>query len=230
MLGFDPRACRPATASRSSGGLRWPAGLAALALACWAGCQRGFTAVALDPPEAAADLGGLRISEHRGRVLVITFGFSSCPDVCPLTLSRLKRVYRALGPDGQRVTAAFVTVDPERDRPDRLSAYVAAFDARITPVFLEGAALREALAAYGATAVRRAGDPARYPGASPGEASYSVDHSAGYFVVDTRGLLRLRAPHDIAPERLAGDLLKLLRERHPPPIRVEAAEARLAEP
>lgn len=206
------RRSHPAKGVRPLAGRRWPAGMAALALACSTSCQRGFTSFPVDPPRMAADLGGLRISEYRGKVLLITFGFTSCPDVCPLTLSRLKRVYRVLGPDAPRVAAAFVTVDPERDRPDRLPGHVGAFDRRITPVFLEGEALREALAAYGADAVRRVVDPDRYPGASRAGASYSIDHSAGFYVVDPRGRLRLRAPHDIEPEKLARDLAKLLGE------------------
>jgi protein SCO1 len=201
--------------------------MAVLVLACSVSCQRGFTSLPVEPPRMAADLGGLRLSAERGKVLVITFGYTSCPDVCPLTLSRLKSVYRVLGRDAQRVATAFVTVDPERDRPDRLSAYVAAFDRRITPVFLEGPALDEALAAYGVTAVRRPSDSDRYAGALRAGASYSIDHSAGFYVVDTRGRLRLRAPDDIAPEALAQDLSRLLRERPPPRLRVEAPEAHL---
>jgi protein SCO1/2 len=199
----------------------------AVALATLWACAPRWAGAPVEPPRAAADLGGLRMAEQRGKVVVLTFGFTSCPDVCPLTLSRLRAAWRLLGDDAARVTGAFVSVDPERDAPERLRDYVAGFDARFLAVHLPAPALADGLAAYGATATRRLLDPDRYrhrPGAPP---RYTVDHTAGFLVVDKRGLLRLRHPHDVAAEDLARDLRRLLAEPDAPGVRVEGAVAHL---
>ena len=179
----------------------------------------------------AADIGVLRFANERDKVVVLTFGFTNCPDVCPLTLSQMKTAYRLLGADDGRVAMAFVTVDPDRDRPEILRKQVAAFDRRIVPVFVEGRALAETLAAYGATASKRISDPDRYhrlatTGAS-NASSYTVDHTSGLFVVDKRGRLRLHVPHDLPPDALVADLRRLIAEPVPPPVRIEAPVARL---
>jgi protein SCO1 len=199
-----------------------------LSLCVLQGCTR-WSGTRLDG-HPAADVGALRIAQHRDQVVLLTFGFTSCPDVCPLTLSRMKAAYRALGADADRVAMAFVTVDPDRDRPDVLGAHVAAFDRRILPVFVEGRALADALAAYGATATKRITDPDRYHRVGAGAAAaapYTVDHTSGFFVVDKRGRLRLHEAHDVAADALAADVRRLLAEKVPPPVRVEQAVARL---
>src|SRR5205809_6762681 len=90
-----------------------------------------------DPPRAAPDfsLAGsdgseLKLSRYRGKVVVLGFGFSNCGDVCPTTLSRLAKAQKKLGAEGQDLQVVYVTVDPERDNPERLRAYLAAFDPR----------------------------------------------------------------------------------------------------
>jgi protein SCO1/2 len=199
--------------------------LTAVAAVALASCSRwNGTPVEARP---ARDVGALQIAGHRDQVVVLTFGFTTCPDVCPLTLSKMRAAYRLLGADAERVAMAFVTVDPDRDLPDRLASYVAAFDRRITPVFVEGRALTDALAAYGATAEKRLPDPDRYA-RFPSAAAYSVDHTAGFFVVDKRGRLRLHVGHDLAPESLVADVRRLLAEPAPPPVRVEAQVAHVS--
>jgi protein SCO1 len=193
------------------------------------GCAR-WNGTGLDG-RPAADIGALRFANERDRVVVLTFGFTNCPDVCPLTLSQMKAAYRLLGADEGRVAMAFVTVDPDRDRPERLRAHVAAFDRRIAPVFVERRALAEALAAYGATASKRISDPDRYHRLSTtgagNAASYTVDHTSGFFIVDKRGRLRLHEAHDLPVEALVADLRRLIAEPVPPPVRIEAPIARL---
>lgn len=218
-----------AARSRQIGRAVIPAGRAALlvALACAAACGRRWTGEEIAPTRQAADLGPLHLAAHRGDVVVVTFGFASCPDVCPLTLSRMKAVYRILGADAARVAMAFVTVDPERDRPEALQRYVTSFDPRIQPVWLEHRALADALAAYGVTATRRLPDASRYRNLPGAGASYSIDHTAGLFVTDKRGRLRLRILHDAKADAIAADLRRLLDERDPPPVRVETPVARL---
>jgi protein SCO1 len=199
-----------------------------LAAACASGCGHRWTGDEILPARQAADLGPFRFAAHRGEVVVITFGFASCPDVCPLTLSRMKAAYRALGSDAARVAMAFVTVDPERDHPDALQRYLASFDPRIQSVHLEGRALADALAAYRVTANKRLPDASRYrnlPGAGSG---YSIDHTAGLFIADKRGRLRLRLAHDAAAREIAADIRRLLDEREPPLVRIEAPVVRIS--
>jgi protein SCO1/2 len=165
-----------------------------------------------------------RFAERRGQVVVISFGFTSCPDVCPLTLARMKALYRELGPDGARITAAFVSVDPGRDSPERLETYARSFDKRIVPVRLEGRALSDALAAWGVTAARRPVPASRYASFSRAADDYLVDHTAGFFLVDKLGRLRLRHPHDASARALADDVRMLLAERDAA-LRVEEPSA-----
>jgi protein SCO1 len=228
MIGTDARARRVGARSRFG---RVPVVARSVALlvaaACAVGCGHRWTGEEVAPSRQAADLGPLHLAAQRGHVVVITFGFTSCPDVCPLTLSRMKAVYRLLGGDAARVAMAFVTVDPERDRPESLQRYVTSFDPRILPVHLEHRALADALAAYGVTANKRLPDPSRYRSFPGAGASYSIDHTAGLFVTDKRGRLRLRIAHDAKAEGIAADIRRLLEERDPPPVRVEAPVARL---
>jgi protein SCO1 len=211
--------------------LRWAsiAGRAAILVGalCAAACARRWTGEEIAPSRQAADIGPLHLAAHRGAVVVITFGFASCPDICPLTLSRMKAVYRLLGADGERVVMAFVTVDPERDRPEILERYVKSFDARIEPVHLDHRALADVLTAYGVTAVKRLPDASRYRNLPGAGTSYSIDHTAGLFVADKRGRLRLRIPHDAAAEAITADIRRLLEERDAPRVRVEDPVARL---
>ena len=140
------------------------------------------------------------LEDFRGKAVVLFFGFTHCPDVCPTTLADLASAMKALGPDAERVQVLFVTVDPERDTPGELAQYVRAFD----PRFL---ALRGDLAATQRVAKnfkiyfekRRSGD------------SYTIDHSAQSYVIDPQGRLRLLVRHDRVREDLADDLRTLLR-------------------
>lgn len=204
---------------RFSGPNTTPARAARALAALWlatAGCSPGFHGRPVEPPRAAPEIAAeipgrapFRLSGLRGGVALVTFGYTHCPDICPLTLSTVKGLYRRLGADGDRVATVFVTVDPERDSPEQLARYVAAFDPRVVPVWLPRERLREVLSAYGATARRRESDP--YRSASPsGARYYAVDHTSGFFVVDARGQLRLRSPHDATSEQLYQDLRRLL--------------------
>src|SRR5690242_12853810 len=192
------------------------------------GCTRG-SGTRLDG-RPAADVAALRLAEHRDEVVLLTFGFTSCPDVCPLTLSRMKALYRALGAAADRVAMAFVTVDPDRDRPAVLATHVAAVYRPLLPYFVAGRRFAASLAAYGATATKRITDPDRYHRVGAGAAAatpYTVDHTSGFFVVDRRGRLRLHEAHDVPADALAADVRRLLAEEVPPPVRVEQAVARL---
>ena len=188
------------------------AGAAALGLAA---CQRAdtpsFKAIDITGAEYAKELSltdpeGRRrsLAEFRGKAVVVFFGFTQCPDVCPTTLVELAAARKALGPDGQRVQGVFVTLDPERDTPELLKAYVDNFGADI--VALRGTP-EETLAAAKHFKVFFA----KVPGKT--ETSYSLDHTAGSYVFDTQGRVRLFTRHGTGTEALAHDLRILLAQK-----------------
>ncbi len=190
--------------------LRWFAVL--LSVLCSAAALDGaeFKGGALDPPRPAPDFTlrapdgtAFSLREHRGKVVLLSFGYTFCPDVCPMTLSELARVRADLGEAGKQVRVAFITVDPERDTPKRLGQYTRYFDK--TFVGLSGTAeqLAGVQKAYGVTAEKRA-----VPGTS---AAYLIDHSAFIYVIDTEGRLRLMFPFGTPVEDMVHDIQLLLR-------------------
>lgn len=190
---------------------RWMIGAAcALALA---GCQPA-------PPPAdfhATDITGVpfasnftltdhngkvrTLADFRGKVVAVFFGYIHCPDVCPTTLSDFSRALEALGPDAARVQVIFVTVDPQRDTPDLLKQFVPAFNPGFLGMFTDEQGLvrlaKEFKIVYQRSAVKGADD-------------YMIDHSAGTYVYDPEGRLRLLMPYGSAPEAIAQDLKILL--------------------
>lgn len=142
------------------------------------------------------------LADFRGKAVVVFFGYTQCPDVCPTTLATLAEAMKKLGPDADRVQVLFVTVDPERDTRELLASYVPAFDKRFLGLSGDAAATdrvaREFKVIY-----------QKQPGATPG--SYTVDHSAGVFIFDPQGRLRLYASHGQGPDVFAHDLRELLR-------------------
>lgn len=142
------------------------------------------------------------LTDFAGKVTVIFFGYTQCPDVCPATLAELAAVKAALGPDGDRVQGVFVTVDPERDTPEILRAYVDAFGGGF--VALRGDA-EQTLAVAKAFKVYFA----KAPGAT--ETSYTMDHTAGSYVFDAKGQLRLFARYGSGADALTHDLRILLK-------------------
>jgi len=141
------------------------------------------------------------LADFQGKVVVVFFGFTRCPDVCPSTLAEMKLVKEQLGKDGERLQVLFVTVDPERDTPQLLAKYVPAFD----PSFLGLYGDAEATAR---TAKEFKVFYQKVPGSSPD--NYSVDHTAASYIFDTRGRLRLFAKHEATPDALAHDIKLLL--------------------
>ena len=143
------------------------------------------------------------LEDFRGKVTVMFFGFTHCPDVCPTTLAELAAVVRKLDDSAKRVQVLFVTVDPERDTPDILAGYVTAFNSDF--IGLTGSPEQIATVAREFKIVYQKVD-----GSSPG--IYSVDHSAGTFIFDTQGQLRLYVRHDQDSEAIADDINQLLSE------------------
>ena len=142
------------------------------------------------------------LADFRGKVVVMFFGYTQCPDVCPTTLSDLTAALQKLGADAERVQVLFVTIDPERDTRELLSHYVPAFN----PTFL---GLSGDAAATAATAREFKVLYQKQPGSTPD--SYSMDHSAGTFIFDSQGRLRLFVSQGQGPELFAHDIRELLR-------------------
>jgi protein SCO1 len=140
------------------------------------------------------------LEDFRGKAVVLFFGFTHCPDVCPTTLVDVSSALKTLGPDANRVQVLFVTVDPERDTQDALAKYVTAFDPRFLGLRGDAAATQRAAKEFKIYyEKRKSGD------------SYSVDHSGQSYVLDPQGRLRLLVRPDRIAEDLPADLRTLLR-------------------
>lgn len=150
----------------------------------------------------ATDGQQFRLSEHRGQIVLMFFGYTSCPDVCPTTLAEAKQILKGVGGDSDRVTFLFITVDPERDTPQVLANYVAVFDPAIvglTGTSDELAAVRQA---YGVFAEKEATDRSA--------AGYTMTHTARVFLVDTEGRLHLSYAFGTPPDDILQDVRHLL--------------------
>ena len=141
------------------------------------------------------------LADFKGKVVVVFFGYTQCPDVCPTTMVELAQVKKALGADGERVQGLFVSIDPERDTPEILKAYMASFDPSF--VALRGtpeqtlAASKEFKVFY-----------AKVPGKTEG--SYTMDHTAGSYILDGNGKVRLFERYGGGVDALTADLKALL--------------------
>ena len=146
------------------------------------------------------------LRDFAGKVVVVFFGYTQCPDVCPTTLAELADVKRALGAQGDRLQALFVTVDPQRDTPEVLKAYVTYFD----PSFLALRGTPEQLAAV-------AKDFRIYYKrvAGPTPTSYTMEHSAGSYLFDPAGRLRVYHRYGGGVQALTADVRALLQEKTP---------------
>jgi protein SCO1/2 len=141
------------------------------------------------------------LADFKGKVVVVFFGYTQCPDVCPTTMLELAQVKKSLGKDGDRLQGVFITIDPERDTPAVLKTYMASFD----PSFV---ALRGTLEQTQAVAKEFKVFFAKVPGRTPD--SYTMDHTAGSYVIDADGRVRLFVRYGGGPEALTADLKTLL--------------------
>lgn len=188
----------------------WP--IAILALLCAMGAaaagRPALKAGVFEPPRAAPELalassngGKLSLADYRGKVVLLGFGFTSCPKVCPTTLAVLAQARKKLGAQGRDVQVVYVTVDPERDDAARMRAYLRGFD----PGFVGGTGTPTQLAAarkdYGVMAQRK-----------PVGDSYTVGHSSSVYLIDRKGLLRGMMPYGRQPADFVHDVKVLLAE------------------
>ena len=183
------------------------------AVAFFSACQPGkpqFRGIDITGADYAKDFaltdfnGQPRIlADFKGKAVVMFFGFTQCPDVCPTTMTEMAQVKQLLGPDGDKLQVLFVSIDPERDTPEVLKAYMGSFDPTFTGLY---AASPDALAAL-------AKDFKIYYKKVDGKTptSYSMDHTAASYVYDPQGRLRLYARYGIGPQAMADDIRLLLK-------------------
>jgi len=143
------------------------------------------------------------LADFKGKAVLMFFGYTQCPDICPTTLTEMQQVMTLLGPQSDKVQVLFVTVDPERDTAAILKQYVPAFDPRFLGLRPADAAALEKVAKDFKIYYKKV------PGTSPG--SYTMDHTAGSYAFDPEGRLRLYIKHAQGPETLAHDLKELLK-------------------
>lgn len=184
-----------------------------LAVLALGGCSRP----AAETPFKATDITGaefardFRLTDHNGRVrtladfkgkvVAVFFGYTHCPDVCPTTLADFAAALEQLGPQAERVQVIFVTVDPQRDTPELLKQFVPAFNPGFLGMYTDAESLhrlaREYKVVYQKTSVKAADD-------------YLIDHSAGTYLYDPQGRLRLLMPYGSSSEMIVHDLKALL--------------------
>jgi protein SCO1/2 len=167
-----------------------------------------FKAGVFDPPRQAPDFSlqgtngqPLRLSQYHGKVVLLAFGYSHCLSVCPITLHTFAQTLRQMGPAAASVQVVYVTVDPERDTPAKLKAFVGGFDPRIIGATGTDKQLAQVRKDYGVTATK-----------IPDGNSYMYDHSSSIYLIDRVGRLRALMPYGHAPEDFAHDLHILLGE------------------
>lgn len=190
----------------------WVAAVWAAAMLALTGCQP-----AQPPAFQATDITGatfardFRLTDHngrprtledfRGKVVAVFFGYTHCPDVCPTTLSDFAAALKLLGREADRVQVIFVTLDPQRDTPQLLKQFVPAFNPSFLGMYTDAATLKrlakEYKVVYQKTSIKAADD-------------YLIDHSAGTYIYDPKGHLRLLMPYGSGPEVIAHDLRLLL--------------------
>lgn len=141
------------------------------------------------------------MKDFTGKVVVVFFGYTQCPDVCPTTLQELLEVQRMLGADGAKVQPVFITVDPERDTAQLLQSYMANFDPSFVALRPTPEQLQPLLKDFKIYAKKVEGKTAT---------SYTMDHSAQSYVYDTKGRLRLYNRYGTGPQALADDIKLLL--------------------
>ena len=140
------------------------------------------------------------LADFRGSAVLVFFGYTHCPDICPTTMSRFADVRRMLGADGANLKVVFVTLDPERDTVPVLEKYVPFFDPDFVGLTGSVEAVADVAKRYRVPYVRRQAE----------DGSYLLDHWAGAYAFDAGGRLRLYVPPDLSNEALAADLRRLI--------------------
>lgn len=164
----------------------------------------------IEPPNPAADFTlttsegqPFQLSQQRDKLILMFFGFTNCPDVCPTTLAEMKAVRERLGSDASKTQFIMITVDPERDTPERMSRYVKSFDPSFIGLNGTQEQLDQIYKAYGVTAIRR-----ELPDSA---LKYTMDHSASIYVIDKKQQWRAQLMYGSAIDDMVSDIRYLLR-------------------
>ncbi|HEU0188744.1 MAG TPA: SCO family protein [Gallionella sp.] len=139
------------------------------------------------------------LADFRGKVVVLFFGYTHCPDICPTTLADMALMMRKLEKDADKVQVLFITVDPERDKPELMAKYIPAFHSSFLGLYGNEQATAQAAKAFYVAYLKQ-----------PTTSGYNMDHSVGSFLVDPQGKVRLRAPQGQSADWLAEDIRLLL--------------------
>jgi protein SCO1/2 len=155
------------------------------------------------------------LADFKGKAVLVFFGYTSCPDVCPTTLSRFARVMTKLGDDAEKVQVLLITVDPERDTPEKLGPYVEAFNPKFLALYGDMAATQanaKELKVFFAKTKPAAGEAHHHHEGMDmsAEQNYMIDHTAGAYAFDPQGRIRLYIKDDASDEVVAEDLKRLL--------------------
>lgn len=187
--------------------------VAILALALWVlvacASSPSFRGTVLDPPKSIQDFtltdqngGTFRLGDQQGNVVLLFFGYTFCPDICPTTLGTWKRVHETLGADAQEVRFVFVTVDPERDTPERLKQHLEVFGSDFIGLTGTPEELQPVYQAFGVYFEKDT--------ETESAAGYLVNHTASAFVVDPEGRWRLKFSFGTSVEDIVHDIKQLL--------------------
>jgi len=165
----------------------------------------------IEPPAQATDFTltdqngqPLRLSNQKGKIVLIFFGYTHCPDVCPITLSEYKKIKSLLGDKADQVSFMYITVDPERDSVEQVKAFLQNFDPTFIGLTGDRATLEPVWKAYGVYQQKQDAGSA---------AGYLVDHSTRTYLIDPQGNWRINYPYGMEPEKIAQDLQHLLKEQ-----------------
>lgn len=139
------------------------------------------------------------LADFRGKVVLLFFGYVHCPDVCPTTLADLAQTMQLLGDDAKRVQVLFVTVDPERDTTELLANFIPAFNPYFLGLSGDAQATANVTRAFAVSYQKQ-----------PSKTGYNIDHSAGTYLIDMRGQVRLLAPYGQTAAQFAQDIRLLL--------------------
>lgn len=181
---------------------------------CFLGCQAvpTFNGQVVEPVVTAPELAGtnwdgapFKLSELHGKVRIVFFGYTFCPDICPFTLAKMKEIYATLGERADDVAMVFVSVDPHRDTLEKLASYVPSFDRRFFGLRLEFDELDQVVEDFGLTV--QYGQPKDGPGT---DSFYYVDHTGTFFLIDREGRLRVSFPPNATAEQMLPDIELLL--------------------
>jgi protein SCO1/2 len=187
-----------------------------ISILCLASCGERpasqFTNVDITGAEFGRSLLGLKdhhgqprsLDDYHGKVVLIFFGYTFCPDVCPTTLARFAEVMKQLGGEADQIQMLFVTLDPERDSADKLATYVTWFNPGFVGLYGDLSATEAAAREFKVYYAKSQGSEGM---------GYAIDHSTGSYVLDLKGRLRLYLKESAPVDAIAGDLKRLLAEK-----------------